>query len=211
MDMALTAAVKKELGLRLKARRLALGLPAGVVARDALGYSTPNHAAITRLERGECNRISRDQLQRLAAFFRTGLEELLPPGASLDQLEDESPPPPLPAAVAPVEPAQPARSSATPDSAAALVVKLSGVTSVQGRFQALRASLGMSQAQFAAKLAATSGLDISERDVRDWEHAARRPTLEQFEAIEQATGMTVGWLKTGRKAPSRGPAALRYR
>jgi transcriptional regulator with XRE-family HTH domain len=194
--MHITAEAKAAVGAKLKAFRSARGLSADTVAREALGYPTSNHAAITRLEHGELARISVSSLQKLANYYGTNVGALLPPGVTLDDLAEVTLPRPQRLDEA-ASGSQRGPDAGVPDA----LSSHAGVPSAQARIQQLRLDTGLDVAAFAARLSAGHVL-VTAFDVAEWESASRRPTPEQFEALAHMAGVTVHWIKTGRQAPS---------
>jgi transcriptional regulator with XRE-family HTH domain len=193
--MHITAETKAAVGAKLKEFRSERGLSADTVAQEALGYPTPNHSAITRLEHGELARFSMSSLQKLASFYGTSIEALLPPGVTVDDLAVAALPQPRRLEEATSGPSR-GLEAAVPDA-----MSHAGVPSVQARIQQLRLNAKLDVAAFAAKLSNNQVLVIP-FDVVEWESANRRPSTEQFESLAQATGVTVHWIKTGKEAPS---------
>jgi transcriptional regulator with XRE-family HTH domain len=193
--MHITAETKAAVGAKLKAFRSARGLSADTVAREALGYPTPNHAAITRLEQGELARVSVSSLQKLANYYGTSVGALLPPGVTLDDLAEATLPRPQRLDEG-ASGSQRGLDAGVPDA-----LSHARVPSAQARIRRLRLDTGLDISAFAAKLSASRVL-VTAFDVAEWESASRRPTSEQFDVLAQMTGVTVHWIKTGRELPS---------
>lgn len=208
--MPLSVEHRIELGTRLRAQRLARGLSADTVACQVLGFRSPHHAAVTRLERGALKLVPREHVLKLSAFYGVAVASVLPAGVTLDDLTQAQP-----VGRAAEGAARPAAGLAvatetatvpTPETPPAVATQAEPAKvvppelptpSLQARLRQLRARLGLDSQVFAQRLS-TRQSPVTERDVRDWESAARRPNQAQFEALERVTGASIAWMKTGR-------------
>jgi hypothetical protein len=78
--------------------------------------------------------------------------------------------------------------------------KDSEVASLQLRLRQVRAYLKWSPAEMATRLSSRE-VTVTERDVKAWEAAERRPSPAQFDALVRVTEVDLTWLKTGQAAP----------
>lgn len=206
-----------ELGTRLRALRRARGLSADTVACQALGFHSPHHAAVTRLERGVLKQVPREHVLRLSAFYGVPVASVLPSGVTLEDLAATRPVLETPHSASTTATTQESdageatialatRDTSVREAPPATVQRVEPVKtavaelpapSLQARLRQLRAQMGVSSTVFAQRLN-TRQAPVTERDVRDWESAARRPNQAQFEALERVTGASITWMKTGR-------------
>lgn len=81
----LTEEQRKVLGQRLGELREKAGVPASVVARDALGYQNGSHVAVTRLERAALARPRQDHLLALSRYYAVAPAHLFVAPETLEQ------------------------------------------------------------------------------------------------------------------------------
>ena len=193
----LTEKQRKVLGQRLSELREKAGVPASVVARDALGYQNGSHVAVTRLERAALAQPRQDHLLALSRYYAVPPEHLFVTPQTLEQAES----------AAPSEPENATRSQnagATTGSeggADDLPRDPADLLDFPSRVRWARRQAGLDVDEFAFAVRGYGAL-ITRSNVLAWESGESTPNPVQLQALARCARRGERWFLHGQEEPA---------